>query len=148
MHTCFSAPCVCPALWNLSSSNTLLLFQPFVSCTIGSPSSQPIKPRSKPHKKFSFQLSTHAAEPPVAPAPPSKYPPCIAAGTQNDIWGVPTSLQGLIGSLCVFNDTIQESHVTELWQSGERGLGAWKISRLLYPLERETVFRIGWVGSN
>ncbi|XP_018427338.1 PREDICTED: LOW QUALITY PROTEIN: neurobeachin-like protein 2 [Nanorana parkeri] len=40
------------------------------------------------------------------------------AGTQDTEWGTPTSLEGHLGTVSIFHDTIQQSHVKALYSAG------------------------------
>lgn len=40
----------------------------------------------------------------------TKFPTHVPAGHQDDFWGVPESIQGQLGSVCVFHDPIHEQH--------------------------------------
>ncbi|XP_040211167.1 neurobeachin-like protein 2 isoform X2 [Rana temporaria] len=42
----------------------------------------------------------------------------IVAGTQDTEWGTPTSLEGHLGTVSIFHDTIQQSHVKALYSAG------------------------------
>ncbi|KAM5156980.1 neurobeachin-like protein 2 isoform 1-T1 [Mantella aurantiaca] len=42
----------------------------------------------------------------------------IVAGTQDTEWGTPTSLEGHLGTVSIFHDTIQQSHVKSLYSAG------------------------------
>ncbi|XP_068091322.1 neurobeachin-like protein 2 isoform X2 [Hyperolius riggenbachi] len=42
----------------------------------------------------------------------------IAAGTQDTEWGTPTSLEGHLGTVAIFHDAIQQSHVKTLYSNG------------------------------
>ncbi|KAM9307763.1 neurobeachin-like protein 2 [Gastrophryne carolinensis] len=42
----------------------------------------------------------------------------IVAGTQDTEWGTPTSLEGHLGTVAIFHDVIQQSHVKALYLAG------------------------------
>ncbi|XP_063780672.1 neurobeachin-like protein 2 isoform X2 [Pseudophryne corroboree] len=42
----------------------------------------------------------------------------IVAGTQDTEWGTPTSLEGHLGTVSIFHDTIQPAHVKALYEAG------------------------------
>lgn len=42
----------------------------------------------------------------------------IAAGSQDYVWGIPTSLQGQLGPVCVFSEGLQENYITALHAAG------------------------------
>ncbi|KAJ7380517.1 Neurobeachin-like protein 1 [Desmophyllum pertusum] len=46
----------------------------------------------------------------------------IAAGSQDYVWGIPTSLQGQLGPVCVFSEGLQENYITTLHAAGPNDL--------------------------
>ncbi|KAL8183653.1 UNVERIFIED_CONTAM: Neurobeachin-like protein 1 [Gekko kuhli] len=50
----------------------------------------------------------------------------ISAGTQDSEWGCPTSLEGQLGSVIVFHEALQPSHVKALYLAGPNCLSPWK----------------------
>ncbi|CAI9566181.1 unnamed protein product [Staurois parvus] len=44
----------------------------------------------------------------------------IVAGTQDTEWGTPTSLEGHLGTVSIFHDTIQQAHVKALYSAALR----------------------------
>ena len=51
--------------------------------------------------------------------PSSPHCSTIASGSQDYVWGVPTSLQGQLGPVCVFNESLQENQITALHAAGK-----------------------------
>ncbi|CAI9594082.1 unnamed protein product, partial [Staurois parvus] len=50
----------------------------------------------------------------------------ISAGTQDSEWGTPTSLEGQLGSVLIFHDALQATHVKALYLAGPNTLNPWK----------------------
>eukprot|EP00058_Branchiostoma_floridae_P012964 XP_002598452.1 hypothetical protein BRAFLDRAFT_83269 [Branchiostoma floridae] len=101
--------------------------EPFTCCQIGS-STQRTNSQQKP-------LNSRTA-PSRGPSPPFSFPgslvpssqsqnpsvSSIEAGNQDSLWGFPTSLQGQLGSVCVFYDALQPSQVKGLFMAGPNNL--------------------------
>ncbi|XP_066264160.1 neurobeachin-like protein 1 isoform X5 [Branchiostoma lanceolatum] len=101
--------------------------EPFTCCRIGSstqrtnsqqkPSNSNTAPSRGPSLPFSFPAS-------LVPSSQSQNPSVssIEAGSQDSLWGFPTSLQGQLGSVCVFYDALQPSQVKGLFMAGPNNL--------------------------
>uniref|UniRef100_A0A670IP21 Neurobeachin-like protein 2 n=1 Tax=Podarcis muralis TaxID=64176 RepID=A0A670IP21_PODMU len=50
----------------------------------------------------------------------------ISAGTQDSEWGCPTSLEGQLGSVIIFHEALQPTHVKALYLAGPNCLTPWK----------------------
>ncbi|XP_060137891.1 neurobeachin-like protein 1 [Zootoca vivipara] len=50
----------------------------------------------------------------------------ISAGTQDSEWGCPTSLEGQLGSVIIFHEVLQPTHVKALYLAGPNCLTPWK----------------------
>ncbi|KAM9305247.1 neurobeachin-like protein 1 [Gastrophryne carolinensis] len=50
----------------------------------------------------------------------------ISAGTQDSEWGTPTSLEGQLGSVLIFHDSLQAGQVKALYLAGPNSLNPWK----------------------
>ncbi|XP_026552542.1 neurobeachin-like protein 1 [Pseudonaja textilis] len=50
----------------------------------------------------------------------------ISAGTQDSEWGCPTSLEGQLGSVIIFHEALQLSHIKALYLTGPNCLTPWK----------------------
>uniref|UniRef100_A0A672N2S9 Neurobeachin like 1 n=1 Tax=Sinocyclocheilus grahami TaxID=75366 RepID=A0A672N2S9_SINGR len=57
---------------------------------------------------------------------PESVTKLISAGTQDSEWGSPTSLQGQLGSVMVFHEPLQASHVKALCSSGPNCISPFK----------------------
>lgn len=98
---------------------SLYMFQDLAVCQIGfgvpqticSPKELEIKATTQFKFPFSFSGSTSDS---------SASPHCstISAGSQDYVWGVPTSLQGQLGPVCVFSEGLQEYSITALHAAG------------------------------
>ena len=71
-------------------------------------------PRGHFPSQISSFLKGHFKESRVNPTTASqtvtKFPTHVPAGHQDDFWGVPESIQGQLGSVCVFNEAIHQQH--------------------------------------
>ena len=64
---------------------------------------------------------TYNIHPPQAPTKVPKnaaFPECIAAGQQNKIWGEIYTLKGQISSVHLFNDSLSQSVLSDLFLAG------------------------------
>ncbi|KAH0621661.1 hypothetical protein JD844_023204 [Phrynosoma platyrhinos] len=59
-------------------------------------------------------------------AKPELVTKLISAGTQDSEWGCPTSLEGQLGSVIIFHEILQPSHVKALYLAGPNCLTPWK----------------------
>lgn len=66
-------------------------------------------------KRFTFPLSF----PGLSTEPSSPHCSTISAGAQDYVWGVPTSLHGQLGPVCVFSEGLQENYITALYVAGK-----------------------------
>lgn len=57
---------------------------------------------------------------------PESVTKLISAGTQDSEWGSPTSLQGQLGSVMVFHEPLQASHVKALCSAGPNCISPFK----------------------
>ncbi|XP_051567309.1 neurobeachin-like protein 1 isoform X1 [Myxocyprinus asiaticus] len=57
---------------------------------------------------------------------PESVTKLISAGTQDSEWGSPTSLQGQLGSVMVFHDALQATHVKSLCSAGPNCISPFK----------------------
>ncbi|XP_046887347.1 neurobeachin-like protein 1 [Hypomesus transpacificus] len=112
--------------------------EPFTSCCIGSAGHRTTTPPP-----------SQIPDPPFSAAPPSgrsslggilssqgwggllgskpeSVTKLISAGTQDSEWGSPTSLQGQLGSVMVFHDQLQPSHVKALCSTGPNCISPFK----------------------
>ena len=65
---------------------------------------------------------TYNIHPPPAPTKVPKntaFPECIAAGQQNRIWGDIYSLKGQISSVHLFNDSLNQSVLSDMFLAGK-----------------------------
>ncbi|XP_014667639.1 PREDICTED: neurobeachin-like protein 1 [Priapulus caudatus] len=46
----------------------------------------------------------------------------FVAGTQDEVWGMPMSLQGQLGCVCVFHEALQATQVIQLYMAGPNNL--------------------------
>ncbi|XP_043931342.1 neurobeachin-like protein 1 [Protopterus annectens] len=103
--------------------------EPFTNCCIGSaghrtttppPSQIPDPPFSPPVTSGRSSLSGILSSPPwgTAVGKPESVTKLISAGTQDNEWGSPTSLEGQLGSVLVFHDVLQASQVKALYLAG------------------------------
>ncbi len=71
-------------------------------------------PRGHFPSQISSFLKGHFKESRVNPTTASqtatKFQTHVPAGHQDDFWGIPESIQGQLGSVCVFNEAIHEQH--------------------------------------
>ncbi|KAM8967194.1 neurobeachin-like protein 2 [Pelodytes ibericus] len=58
----------------------------------------------------------------------------IAAGTQDTEWGTPTSLEGHLGTVSIFHDSLQPSHVKALYTAGPNTVSPFKVDSELNEL--------------
>uniref|UniRef100_A0A3B4CCN7 Neurobeachin-like protein 2 n=1 Tax=Pygocentrus nattereri TaxID=42514 RepID=A0A3B4CCN7_PYGNA len=111
--------------------------EPFTSCCIGSAGHRTTTPPP-----------SQIPDPPLSDAPsgrsslgsilspqtwggllggkPESLTKLISAGTQDSEWGSPTSLQGQLGSVMVFHDALQTSHVKALFSAGPNCISPFK----------------------
>ncbi|XP_062302263.1 neurobeachin-like protein 1 isoform X3 [Osmerus eperlanus] len=112
--------------------------EPFTSCCIGSAGHRTTTPPP-----------SQIPDPPFSAAPPSgrsslggilssqgwggllgskpeSVTKLISAGTQDSEWGSPTSLQGQLGSVMVFHEQLQPSHVKALCSTGPNCISPFK----------------------
>lgn len=54
----------------------------------------------------------------------------ITAGSQDFVWGFPTSLQGQLGPVCVFSEGLQENQIKTLYLAGECFVLEWERKKL------------------
>ncbi|XP_068687514.1 neurobeachin-like protein 1 [Montipora foliosa] len=95
-------------------------------CQIGSGSPRTVlSPKELPDGKgtqrkfhFSFPVSLTG----LTTEPSSPHCSTIGAGSQDYVWGVPTSLQGQLGPVCVFSEGLQEQHIIALHTAGPNDL--------------------------
>uniref|UniRef100_A0A673H1K1 Neurobeachin-like protein 2 n=1 Tax=Sinocyclocheilus rhinocerous TaxID=307959 RepID=A0A673H1K1_9TELE len=125
--------------WRQSLQSLLLcvsLSQAFTSCCIGSaghrtttppPSQIPDPPFSggNPSSRSSFGAILPGWGGLLGTKPES-VTKLISAGTQDSEWGSPTSLQGQLGSVMVFHEPLQASHVKALCSSGPNCISPFK----------------------
>ncbi|RMX38939.1 hypothetical protein pdam_00016423 [Pocillopora damicornis] len=106
------------------------------SCQIGSGSLQTnsspqeyqdVNTRSS-QKRFTFPLSF----PGLSTEPSLPHCSTISAGAQDYVWGVPTSLHGQLGPVCVFSEGLQENYITALYVAGPNDLN------LFQPVDAST----------
>lgn len=98
---------------------SLYMFQDLAVCQIGfgvpqticSPKELDVK--ATPQFKFPFSFSGSASDSNASP-----HCSTISAGSQDYVWGVPTSLQGQLGPVCVFSEGLQENFITALHAAG------------------------------
>ncbi|KAK3083537.1 hypothetical protein FSP39_025014, partial [Pinctada imbricata] len=96
--------------------------EPLTSCKIGSPSSKAtisalmdqnasaapdVKSRSP--FKLLFQRQSGALDPDITTVP---------MGTQDDVWGLPITMHGQLGSVCIFHDVVQPGQVKAMFNAG------------------------------
>ncbi|KAG8124733.1 hypothetical protein E2320_019985, partial [Naja naja] len=126
-----SAPLRFPAL------NEVSLFSPFTSCCIGSagqrttlppPSQIPDPPFSSPvippRTSFGGILGPGSWSGLLGKS--ELITKLISAGTQDSEWGCPTSLEGQLGSVIIFHEALQLSHIKALYLTGPNCLTPWK----------------------
>lgn len=98
---------------------SLYMFQDLAICQIGfgvpqticSPMELDVK--ATPQFKFPFSFSGSASDSSTSP-----HCSTISAGSQDYVWGVPTSLQGQLGPVCIFSEGLQENSITALHVAG------------------------------
>ncbi|CAH1788242.1 unnamed protein product [Owenia fusiformis] len=100
------------------------LTEPFASCRIGSPGLQPWTkedftntPESKSrlsNVKFSLPVLSKSSA--------GLTPLTTAAGTQDEVWGLPVSLHGQLGSVCVFHEAVTPAQSKGLYIKGANSL--------------------------
>ncbi|XP_010766060.1 neurobeachin-like protein 1, partial [Notothenia coriiceps] len=108
--------------------------EPFISCCIGSaghrtttpPPSQipdpPFSSASTPTTRSSLgAILSPQTWGGLLGGKPESVTKLISAGTQDSEWGSPTSLQGQLGSVMVFHEPLQASHVKAICSAGEGG---------------------------
>uniref|UniRef100_A0A8D0HDG0 Neurobeachin-like protein 2 n=1 Tax=Sphenodon punctatus TaxID=8508 RepID=A0A8D0HDG0_SPHPU len=111
--------------------------EPFTSCCIGSagqrtttppPSQIPDPPFSSPvmPHRTSFGGILSSAGWGGLLGKPELITKLISAGTQDSEWGCPTSLEGQLGSVIIFHEVLQPSHVKALYLAGPNCLTPWK----------------------
>lgn len=108
--------------------------QPFTTCCIGSagqrtntptPSQIPDPPFSSPilpHRTSLGGILSSGSWGGLL-GKPELITKLISAGTQDSEWGCPTSLEGQLGSVIMFHEALQPSHVKALYLAG----GYWKL---------------------
>uniref|UniRef100_A0A8D2LCF9 Neurobeachin-like protein 2 n=1 Tax=Varanus komodoensis TaxID=61221 RepID=A0A8D2LCF9_VARKO len=110
---------------------------PFTSCCIGSAGQRTTTPPPSqiPDPPFSSPIMPHRTPLGGILAPgswggllgkPELITKLISAGTQDSEWGCPTSLEGQLGSVIIFHEVLQPSHVKALYLAGPNCLTPWK----------------------
>ncbi|KAG8429486.1 hypothetical protein GDO86_020073, partial [Hymenochirus boettgeri] len=69
-----------------------------------------------------------------APNPREGQVSVIVAGTQDTEWGTPTSLEGHLGTVSIFHDTLQANHVKSLYLAGPNFVTPFKLDNDLSEL--------------
>ncbi|XP_006862088.1 PREDICTED: neurobeachin-like protein 1 [Chrysochloris asiatica] len=111
--------------------------EPFTSCCIGSagqrtttppPSQIPDPPFSSPiiPHRTSFGGILSSASWGGTSEKSKSVTKLISAGTQDSEWGCPTSLEGQLGSVIIFYEALQPTHVKTLYLAGPNCLSPWK----------------------
>uniref|UniRef100_A0A8D2LC14 Neurobeachin-like protein 2 n=1 Tax=Varanus komodoensis TaxID=61221 RepID=A0A8D2LC14_VARKO len=111
--------------------------EPFTSCCIGSAGQRTTTPPPSqiPDPPFSSPIMPHRTPLGGILAPgswggllgkPELITKLISAGTQDSEWGCPTSLEGQLGSVIIFHEVLQPSHVKALYLAGPNCLTPWK----------------------
>ncbi|KAM4698293.1 neurobeachin-like protein 1 [Rhinophrynus dorsalis] len=111
--------------------------EPFTSCCIGSagqrtntppPSQIPDPPVSPPSASSRSSLGSILSSSSWggSPGKTDVLTKLISAGTQDSEWGSPTSLEGQLGSVIIFHDTLQAAQVKALYLAGPNSLSPWK----------------------
>lgn len=97
-----------------------LFRQELTKCHIGSgaqriPSHSHINtPPSTKSKRFPFTRASSLD----SPNPTVGNFSVIPAGTQDSVWGVPVSLQGQLGPICIFSEGLSEFYHTAWYMAG------------------------------
>ncbi|XP_006816022.1 neurobeachin-like protein 1 [Saccoglossus kowalevskii] len=102
----------------------------FTLCRIGSGGHRTNVPRYPPESPLSPTLvqpvTSFPFNLPVPLSPRGSFQEALvistAAGSQDGDWGVPCSLQGQMGSVCVFHEALNPSHIKYLCQQGPNHL--------------------------
>ncbi|XP_072228514.1 neurobeachin-like protein 1 isoform X2 [Leuresthes tenuis] len=113
--------------------------EPFISCCIGSaghrtttpPPSQipdpPFSSASTPSTRSSLGgILSPQTWGGLLGGKPESVTKLISAGTQDSEWGSPTSLQGQLGSVMVFHEPLQHSHIKAICSSGPNCISPFK----------------------
>ncbi|XP_053138750.1 neurobeachin-like protein 1 isoform X2 [Hemicordylus capensis] len=111
--------------------------EPFTSCCIGSAGQRTTTPPPSqiPDPPFSSPIMPHRTSLGGILSPgtwggllgkPELITKLISAGTQDSEWGCPTSLEGQLGSVIIFHEALQPSHVKALYLAGPNCLTPWK----------------------
>nr|XP_020665996.1 neurobeachin-like protein 1 isoform X2 [Pogona vitticeps] len=111
--------------------------EPFTSCCIGSAGQRTTTPPPSqiPDPPFSSPVLPHRTSLGGILSPggwsgllgkPEVITKLISAGTQDSEWGCPTSLEGHLGSVIIFHEVLQPSHVKALYLAGPNCLTPWK----------------------
>ncbi|KAJ6665248.1 hypothetical protein lerEdw1_004297 [Lerista edwardsae] len=111
--------------------------EPFTSCCIGSAGQRTTTPPPSqiPDPPFSSPVMPHRTSLGGILSPgswggllgkPEVITKLISAGTQDSEWGSPTSLEGQLGSVILFHEALQPSHVKALYLAGPNCLTLWK----------------------
>ena len=124
-----SLPCELRERKKIVVATSPLLFQPFTSCNIGCGGPQTISSAhdvtGSTRGHFSSHLpsflkghfrESHVNSPLSEPV--TKFRTHVPAGHQDDFWGVPESIQGQLGSVCVLNEAINEQLGYVLYAAG------------------------------
>lgn len=112
----------------------VLRLQPFISCCIGSAGQRTTTPPPSqiPDPPFSSSTAPTARSSlsgilspqtwgGLLGGKPESVTKLISAGTQDSEWGSPTSLQGQLGSVMVFHEPLQPSHLKAICCAGKQG---------------------------
>ncbi|XP_042326371.1 neurobeachin-like protein 1 isoform X2 [Sceloporus undulatus] len=111
--------------------------EPFTSCCIGSAGQRTTTPPPSqiPDPPFLSPILPHRTSLGGILSPgswsglmakPELVTKLISAGTQDSEWGCPTSLEGQLGSVIIFHEILQPSHVKALYLAGPNCLTPWK----------------------
>ncbi|XP_054827025.1 neurobeachin-like protein 1 [Eublepharis macularius] len=111
--------------------------EPFTSCGIGSAGQRTTTPPPSqiPDPPFASPVMPHRTSLGGILSPgswggllgkPELVTKLISAGTQDSEWGCPTSLEGQLGSVIIFHEALQPSHVKALYLAGPNCLTPWK----------------------
>uniref|UniRef100_A0A674JEQ9 Neurobeachin like 1 n=1 Tax=Terrapene triunguis TaxID=2587831 RepID=A0A674JEQ9_9SAUR len=117
--------------------------EPFTSCCIGSAGQRTTTPPPSqiPDPPFSSPITPHRTSLGGILSPASwggllgkseLITKLISAGTQDSEWGCPTSLEGQLGSVIIFHESLQPSQVKALYLAGKWLLVLWTRIPLCY----------------
>ncbi|KAM6945740.1 LOW QUALITY PROTEIN: neurobeachin-like protein 1 [Aplochiton taeniatus] len=112
--------------------------EPFTSCCIGSAGQRTTTPPPSQIPDPPFTAASPSGRPSLGGmlssqgwggllgGKPESVTKLISAGTQDSEWGSPTSLQGQLGSVMVFHEALQPSHVKAICSTGPNCISPFK----------------------